>query len=50
VEINGDTLTLIATDRYRLAIRELRWTPITPGLNTALLVPARVLGDTARRP
>lgn len=48
VEINDDTLTLVATDRYRLAVRELRWTPVTPGLNTALLVPARVLGDTAR--
>ncbi len=48
MEINDDTLTLVATDRYRLAVRELRWTPATPGLNTAVLVPARVLGDTAR--
>jgi DNA polymerase III subunit beta len=48
VEINGDELTLIATDRYRLAIRELRWNPIASGLNTAVLIPARVLGDTAR--
>jgi DNA polymerase-3 subunit beta len=48
VEINDDTLTLVATDRYRLAVRELRWTPRAPGINTALLVPARVLGDTAR--
>jgi DNA polymerase-3 subunit beta len=48
MEINDDTLTLVATDRYRLAVRELRWTPVTPGLNTAVLVPARVLGDTAR--
>jgi DNA polymerase-3 subunit beta len=48
IEIADDTLTLVATDRYRLAVRELRWTPVQPGLNTALLVPARVLGDTAR--
>jgi DNA polymerase-3 subunit beta len=48
VEIADDTLTLVATDRYRLAVRELRWTPVVPGLNTAVLVPARVLGDTAR--
>ena len=48
VEIKDDTLTLVATDRYRLAVRELRWTPRTPGLDTAVLVPARVLGDTAR--
>ena len=49
MEINEDTLTLVATDRYRLAIRELRWTPVAPGLSTAVLVPARVLGDTARQ-
>jgi DNA polymerase III subunit beta len=48
VEIADDTLTLVATDRYRLAVRELRWTPVVPGLNTAVLVPARVLGDTAK--
>ena len=27
MEIEGSTLTLLATDRYRLAIRELDWTP-----------------------
>jgi DNA polymerase III subunit beta len=48
VEINDDELTLIATDRYRLAIRELRWNPTAGRLNTAVLIPARVLGDTAR--
>jgi DNA polymerase III subunit beta len=48
MEINGDAITLIATDRYRLAVRELRWNPVVPGLNTAVLIPARVLGDTAR--
>ncbi len=48
VEIADDMLTMVATDRYRLAVRELRWTPVVPGLSTAVLVPARVLGDTAR--
>jgi DNA polymerase III subunit beta len=48
IEIAGDTLTLVATDRYRLAVRELRWNPVQPDMNTAVLVPARVLGDTAR--
>src|ERR1700758_5237328 len=48
MEINEDTLTMVATDRYRLAVRELRWTPVTPGMNTTVLVPAKVLGDTAR--
>ncbi len=27
IEIDGETLTLVSTDRYRLAVRELRWTP-----------------------
>jgi DNA polymerase III subunit beta len=48
VEISDDTLTLVATDRYRLAVRELRWTPARTDLSTAVLVPARVMGDTAR--
>jgi DNA polymerase-3 subunit beta len=48
IEISGETLTLVATDRYRLAVRELRWTPTRPDLNTAVLVPAKVLGETAR--
>ncbi|HVB45805.1 MAG TPA: DNA polymerase III subunit beta [Streptosporangiaceae bacterium] len=48
IEIEGDTLTLISTDRYRLAVRELRWTPSRPDLSTAVLVPAKALTDTAR--
>jgi DNA polymerase III subunit beta len=47
-EIEGDTLTLISTDRYRLAVRELRWTPARPDLSAAVLVPARALAETAR--
>ena len=31
VEIAGDTVTLVATDRYRLAIRELHWEPALAG-------------------
>jgi len=48
IEIEGDTLTLISTDRYRLAIRELRWTPARPDMSAAVLVPAKALTDTAR--
>jgi DNA polymerase-3 subunit beta len=48
VEIAEDMLTLVATDRYRLAVRELRWNPVAPGLSTTILIPAKVLGDTAR--
>jgi DNA polymerase III subunit beta len=48
IEIEGDTLTLVSTDRYRLAIRELRWQPAHPELTAAMLVPAKALADTAR--
>lgn len=48
IEIEGDTLTLISTDRYRLAVRELRWSPTVPDLSAAVLVPARALAETAR--
>ncbi|HEY2313836.1 MAG TPA: DNA polymerase III subunit beta [Streptosporangiaceae bacterium] len=48
IEIEGDTLTLVSTDRYRLAVRELRWSPAHPDLSAAVLVPAKALADTAR--
>jgi DNA polymerase III subunit beta len=48
IEIEGDALTLISTDRYRLAMRELRWTPVRPDMSAAVLVPARALAETAR--
>ena len=48
VEIEGDTITLVATDRYRLAIRELGWHPARQGMSTTLLVPAKTLSDAAR--
>jgi DNA polymerase III subunit beta len=48
IEIDGETLTLVSTDRYRLAVRELRWSPARPDLTAAMLVPAKALADTAR--
>lgn len=48
VELDGDTLTFVATDRYRLAVREAHWRPVVDDLNLAVLVPARTLLDTAR--
>jgi DNA polymerase-3 subunit beta len=47
-EIEGDKLTLIATDRYRLAVRELHWSPAQADLSAAVLVPGRALADTAK--
>jgi DNA polymerase III subunit beta len=48
LEIDGETLTLAATDRYRLAVREVPWTPPVPGQKAAALVPARTLAEVAR--
>lgn len=48
VEIDGSRMTLLATDRYRLAVRELEWSPREPGTEAVLLVPARTLADTAK--
>ncbi|MEX5720210.1 DNA polymerase III subunit beta [Geodermatophilus maliterrae] len=48
LEIDDDRVTLAATDRYRLAVREFSWRPETPGLSAAVLVPARTLAEAAR--
>ena len=48
VEINEDTITLAATDRYRLAVREFNWSPATPGVSTTALMRARTLADAAK--
>lgn len=48
VEIEGDTVTLASTDRYRLAVREMRWKPTVPDLSAVALVPAKTLADTAK--
>lgn len=48
VEIDGERITLAATDRFRLAVRELGWAPALPDTSTAVLVPAKTLADTAR--
>lgn len=48
MELDGTTLSLLATDRYRAAIRELTWRPKDDGTNLQALVPARTLADTAK--
>lgn len=48
VEFEGDRLVLAATDRYRLAVRELQWAPGRTDLTTVALVQGRSLADTAR--
>ena len=48
LEIDDDTIRLVATDRYRLAIREFGWNPAHPESRGTLLVPAKTLSDAAR--
>jgi DNA polymerase-3 subunit beta len=48
IEIDGSDLALLATDRFRLSLRELGWDPGATDVNAAALVPAKVLADTAK--
>ena len=48
VEISGDRVVLAATDRFRLAVRELTWSTCNPGVDAAVLVPARTLAEAAK--
>lgn len=61
LEISGAQLTLVATDRYRLAERHIRWSPrdadagsagssnaSSTSPDVALLIPARTLIDAAK--
>ena len=48
IEIEGSTISLLATDRFRLSHRELTWEPGSPDASAAALVPAKVLADTAK--
>jgi len=48
VEIDDDTISLLATDRYRMALKELTWNPSRPQISATALVPAKVLNETSR--
>ncbi|WP_342372623.1 DNA polymerase III subunit beta [Propioniciclava soli] len=48
LEIEGDTLSLLATDRYRMALKELPWRPASGRAEGAALVPARVLAESSK--
>ncbi|MDQ2723595.1 MAG: DNA polymerase III subunit beta, partial [Actinomycetota bacterium] len=48
VEIEGSTVVLAATDRFRLAVRSFTWTPDTDGVSLAVLVPAKTLAESAK--
>jgi DNA polymerase III subunit beta len=48
VEISGDTVVLAATDRFRLAVRELTWSALASDVEAAVLVPAKTLSEAAK--
>ena len=48
VEIVGKTITLAATDRYRLAVKEITWQPKNETIETSTLLRARTLSDAAK--
>jgi DNA polymerase-3 subunit beta len=48
VELDGSSIAMLATDRFRLSQRELSWNPGAADITAAALVPAKVLADTAK--
>ncbi|MGO1637386.1 DNA polymerase III subunit beta [Ancrocorticia populi] len=48
IEINGSNVSLMATDRYRLAIRDLTWEPADEDYSARILVRAARLADIAK--
>lgn len=47
--VNGPKITMLATDRYRLAMREVDWTPVDGKVEGAALVKARVLQEMSKQ-
>jgi len=48
VEIAGEAVVLAATDRFRLAVRELTWSTSDAGIEAAVLVPAKTLAEAMK--
>jgi DNA polymerase-3 subunit beta len=48
VEITGESVVLAATDRFRLAVRELTWATESADIEAAVLVPAKTLAESAK--
>ncbi|GAB3261278.1 DNA polymerase III subunit beta [Alteromonas gracilis] len=48
LELEGESIAMLATDRFRLSHRELDWQPGATDTSVAALVPAKVLADTAK--
>ncbi len=48
LDVDGPVLTLAATDRYRLAAREMSFRPAAPDARMAALVPAKTMAEATR--
>ena len=48
IDVEGALITLAATDRYRLAVRELNWSPTSTSISTHALVPAKFLSESSK--
>ncbi|MBZ8177281.1 DNA polymerase III subunit beta [Corynebacterium poyangense] len=48
MEITGSQLRLVATDRFRLAIRNVEWQPVSQDVAAKLLIPAKTLVENTR--
>lgn len=48
VQIKGEQLVLASTDRYRLAMRWLSWSPRNNEIETSALVKAKIFSDLAK--
>lgn len=49
IDVEGSLITLAATDRYRLAVREINWNPVSTSISTHTLIPARFLHDSTKQ-
>ena len=47
-EFTKSHITLAATDRYRLALRDVEWTPATTDMNASAFIPAAKVNDIAK--
>lgn len=48
MEFEGDVLTMISTDRYRLALREMPWRAASPSEGKVALLRAKTLSEAAK--
>lgn len=48
MEIEGSNISMLATDRYRLALREFTWKPSSSDVSAVALVRAKTLNETSK--